>query len=56
MLTTGLDANFVGDRLQSIYYNENVITHSLKGLPENIDCNTIGPFNENRRITGFTPR
>jgi len=50
MLTTGIDANFVGDRLQSIYYNENVITHSLKGLPENIDCHTIGPVNNNRRI------
>ena len=53
MLTTGIDANFVGDRLQSIYYNENVITHSLKGLPETIDCDTIGPVNENRRIKTF---
>jgi len=50
MLTTGIDANFVGDRLQSIYYNENVITHSLKGLPENIECHIIGPVNKNRRI------
>ncbi len=49
MFETKVDVVIVGDELQSLEYEDNLITKSKNKIP-NININRVKPINENRRI------